>query len=132
MQHPKLPPEKIKELETACQLLLQEPNVRFVGIVNHLGHLVAGGLKKGVKSLLNDQSLEMLFMQMQLDFNMRQEFDEILGPIDYIASRRKNQLIINVPIGENLVLITAEPDSDDKKIIKKAEQLFDEIHIDTI
>ena len=74
----------------------------------------------------------MVFMQMQLDFNMRQEFDEILGPIDYIASRRKNQLIINVPIGGNLALITAEPDSDDRKIIKKAEQLFDEIHIDTI
>lgn len=132
MKHSKLTPEKINELENACQLLLEEPNVRFVGIVNHLGHLVAGGLKKGVTALLNDQSLEMLFMEMHLDFNMRKDFDEILGPIDYIASRRKNQLIINIPIGENLVLITAEPDSDDRKIIKKAEQLFDEIHIDTI
>ena len=132
MKHSKLTPEKITELENACQLLLEEPHVRFVGIVNHLGHLVAGGMKKGIKSLLNDQSIEMLFMEMHLDFNMRKDFDEILGPIDYIASRRKNQLIINIPIGENLVLITAEPDSDDRKIIKKAEQLFDEIHIDTI
>lgn len=132
MKHSIMSSEKIGQLDHACSLLLEESNVRFVGIVNHLGHLVAGGMKKGITPLLNDQSLEMLFMQMHLDFNMRQEFDEILGPIDYIASRRKNQLIINVPIGDNLVLITAEPNADDKKIIKKAEQLFDEIHIDTI
>jgi hypothetical protein len=71
-------------------------------------------------------------MQMQLDYKMRQELDELLGTIDYIASRRTKQLIISVPIGENLVLITAEPDADDKNIIKKAEALFDDITITTI
>ncbi len=127
-----LTPEKTREFEDACQKLLQEYNIRFVGVINPLGNLVAGGLKKGVTPLLNDQNLKMLYMQMQLDFNMRQDFDDVLGPIDYIASRRKNQLIISVPVDDNLVLITAEPDSDDRKIIKKAEQIFDEIHIDTV
>ena len=78
------------------------------------------------------EKIHMVYMQMQLDFNMRQELDSILGPIDYIASRRTKQLIISVPIGENLVLITAEPDADDKKIIRKAEELFDDITISTI
>jgi hypothetical protein len=127
-----LTPEKTREFEDACQKLLEEEHVRFVGIVNPLGNLIAGGFKKGIIPLLDSQNLKMVFMQMQLDFNMRQDFDKFLGPIDYIASRRKNQLIISVPIGENLVLITAEPDSDDKKIIKQAEHLFDEIHIETV
>ena len=61
----------------------------------------------------------MVYMQMQLDFNMRQELDNVLGPIDYISSRRTKQLIISVPIGENLVLITAEPNTDDKKSSEK-------------
>lgn len=74
----------------------------------------------------------MVYMQMQLDFNMRQELDNVLGPIDYISSRRTKQLIISVPIGENLVLITAEPNTDDKKIIRKAEELFDDITISTL
>ena len=74
----------------------------------------------------------MLYMQMQLDFKMRKELDDVLGPVDYIASRRTKNLVINVPVGENLVLITAEPDADDKSIIKKAEKLFDEITISTI
>jgi len=124
--------EEIQRLEKACQKLTEEDKVRHVGVINPLGHLVAGGFKKGTKPLLPDDKIRMVYMQMQLDFNMRQELDEILGPIDYIASRRTNQLIISVPIDENLVLITAEPNADDKIIIKRAEELFDEITLSTI
>lgn len=124
--------DEIKRLNTACQMLQNENKVRHVGVINELGRLVAGGFKDGVIPLLSDEKIRMVYMQMQLDLNMRQELDDVLGTIDYIASRRQNQLIISVPIGENLVLITAEPDADDKKIIKKAEELFDEITITTI
>lgn len=122
----------IKRLENACQLLSSEEMVRHVGVINRLGHLVAGGFRKGVKPLLSEEKIRMVYMQMQLDFNMRKELDDTLGPIDYIASRRTKQLIISVPIGENLVLITAEPSADDKIIIKKAEELFDEISLSTV
>lgn len=124
--------EDIKNLDTACHMLSEEDKVRHVGVINKLGRLVAGGFKKGVTSLLSEDRVSMVYMQMQLDFNMRQELDDVLGPIDYIASRRTKQLIISVPLGENLVLITAEPDADDKKIIKRAEELFDDITISTI
>lgn len=122
----------IKRLEKACQALSKEDKVRHVGVINELGRLVAGGFRKGISPLLSDEKVRMVYMQMQLDFNMRQELDDVLGPIDYIASRRQKQLIISVPFGENLVLIAAEPDADDKKIIKKAEELFDEITITTV
>jgi len=124
--------EDIKKLDRACLELSLEENVRHVGVVNSLGHLVAGGQRKGIDSLLTEHEVKMLYMQMQLDFNMRQELNDILGPIDYIASRRKKLLVISVPIGENLVLITAEPNADDKKIIKHAEEIFDGITISTI
>ena len=124
--------EKVAELEEACGKLLEYEEIRFVGVINHLGNMIAGGFKKGIEPLLNQQNIKMVFMQMNLDFNMRQEYDEILGDIDYITSRRKKQLIINVPLGENFVLITSEPQADDKKIIKMAENLFDEIKISNI
>ena len=124
--------EDIKKLDKACLELSLDDNVRHVGVVNSLGHLVAGGQRKGIDSLLTEQEVKMLYMQMQLDFNMRQELNDILGPIDYIASRRKKLLVISVPIGENLVLITAEPNADDKQIIKHAEEIFDGITISTI
>jgi len=124
--------KQVQDLDIACQKLSAEDKVRHVGVINQLGHLVAGGFRKGVKPLLDDDKVRMTYMQMQLDFKMRQDLDEILGPIDYIASRRTKQLIISVPIGENLVLITAEPDADDKRIIKSAEDLFDDITISTV
>ena len=124
--------KQIQELDTACKKLSEEDKVRHVGVINQLGHLVAGGFRKGIIPLLEDDKVRMTYMQMQLDFKMRQDLDEVLGPIDYIASRRTKQLIISVPIGENLVLITAEPDADDKRIIKRAEELFDEIIITTV
>ena len=107
---PRLTDNDIKKLEEACVKLSQEDKVRHVGVINKLGRLVAGGLKKGLAPTLEDEKVRMMYMQMQLDFKMRQELDDILGPIDYIASRRTKQLIISVPIKENLVLITAEPD----------------------
>ena len=127
-----LTPKQTQELDVACQKLSDEDKVRHVGVINQLGHLVAGGFKKGIKPILEDDKVRMTYMQMQLDFRMRQDLDDVLGPIDYIASRRTKQLVISIPIGENLVLIIAESDVDDKKIIKKAEDLFDEITITTL
>ena len=124
--------ENIKNLEHACSELVKEPKVRHVGVINELGRLIAGGFKKGVTPLLSDDRIRMVYMQMQLDFNMRQELDDALGSIDYIASRRTKQLIISVPIDKRLVLITAESDADDKKIIKRAEELFDDITISSV
>lgn len=124
--------KEIKKLDDACLELSRNEKVRHVGIINELGRLIAGGFKKGKSPLIKDEKISMIYMQMQLDFKMRKELDDILGPIDYIASRRTKQLIISVPIGDNLVLISAEPDADDKQIIKKAEELFDDITISTI
>lgn len=124
--------EDIKKLDIACNELSKENKIRHVGVINNLGRLIAGGFKVGTAPLLDSDKISMTYMQMQLDFKMRQELDEVLGPIDYIASRRTKQLIISVPIGSNLVLISAEPDADDKEIIKKAEKLFDDITISTI
>jgi len=124
--------EEIQKLGVACESLVNEKQIRHVGVINELGRLVAGGFKQGAEPLLEDEKITMTYMQMQLDFKMRQELDDVLGKIDYIASRRTKQLIISVPINENLVLIIAEPNADDKEIIKKAEELFDEITVLTI
>ena len=124
--------EDIKKLDVTCKELSNEIKIRYVGVIDNLGKLIAGGFKIGISPLLDGDKVAMTYMQMQLDFKMRQELDELLGPIDYVASRRAKWLIISVPIGRDLVIISAEPDADDKKIIKKAEELFDDISIHTI
>ena len=127
-----LTPDNIRKYDTACDMLRNENKVKHVGVINELGRLVVEGFKKGAAPLLENEKITMTYMQMQLDFKMREELDDVLGPVDYIASRRTKQLIISVPIGHNLVLITAAPDADDSEIIKKAEELFDDISISSV
>lgn len=122
--------EKIKALDATCQQLVKLEEVLHVGVINRLGNLIAGDTKKGSLAFLDNEQLRMVYMQLQLDFQMRKELDNILGPIDYIASRRKNILMISVPVNNYLIMIAANPEADDKKIIQNTEELFDNLSFD--
>lgn len=121
--------QEIISMENACEKLLEIDKVRHVAVINKLGRLIAGRFKPGVVRFLDDEKLKMVYMQMMLDLRMRQELDELLGPIDYITSRRKNIAIICVPTENYLVLISAEPTVSSRKIIQRAEELFDIIDL---
>ena len=65
-------------------------------------------------------------MQMCLEWSMRKEFDDTLGPIKWIASRRENVVMVSIPISENLLLISTEPVSQVGSISKRARDMFRE------
>ena len=117
--------EEVKTLETACEKLLDINKVRHVAVINKLGKMVAGRFKPGIERYLDEEKVRMVYMQLMLDLKMRQELDDILGPVDYIAARRKKISIICVPTENYLIVISAERDSDSQKIIEAAEKLFD-------
>lgn len=117
--------QEIISMENACKKLIELDKVRHVAVINKLGKSIASSFKPGIKKFLNDDQLEMVYMQMMLDLRMRQELDKLLGPIDYITSRRKNIAIICVPTEQYLVLISADPTIISQIVIQKAEELFD-------
>lgn len=117
--------EEVKSLVSACEELTKLYEVLHVAVINRLGRPVARSFKGGINRLLNDEKLAMVYMQLYLDYSMRKELDPILGQIDYITSRRKSLTMISVPSKNYLILITAERNCDEKKIIKQAEKLFD-------
>ena len=117
--------EQIEALEKACSKLLETDKIRHVAVINKLGKAIASKSKPGIEIFLNDEKVKMVYMQLMLDLKMRQELDEILGPIDYITARRKNITIISVPTENYLVVISAERDVISADVIKKAEEIFD-------
>lgn len=122
----------VKEIETlqkACNKLINEEKIRHVAVINKLGKSVADSFKDGITRYLDDDKVKMVYMQLLLDFRMREELDEILGPIDYIASKRKNITLISVPTEKYLIVISAERDVSSTNIVKKAEELFDIIDL---
>lgn len=113
-----------QNLEHMCKQVLSFPDIRFCGVINHLGNQIAGGFREGITPLESDEKRRMTYMQMILDTNMRKEHDDSLGQIEYTATKRKNVLMISIPISNYLVLISSDPASDAHQITKLVSHIF--------
>ncbi|MGI0077129.1 MAG: DUF6659 family protein [Nitrosopumilaceae archaeon] len=109
--------------EQKCQNLLAEPEIRFAGLINPMGHLVAGGMKKGMKPLEDDADMRKLYMELILRVSTRQEFDQSLGEVEYSASRRKKAVVMSFPIDNKVLLVSANPDVDIDITAKKIKKI---------
>ena len=106
-----------------CQNLLKEPEIRFAGLINPMGHLVAGGMKEGMKPLEDDADMRKLYMELILRVSTRQEFDQSLGEVEYSASRRKNAVVMSFPIDNKVLLVSANTDVDIDVTAKKIKKI---------
>ena len=96
-----------------------EPKIRFAGVINERGRLVAGGMKEGVKSFESRKEDEMLFMELALRVKMRKEFDKQLGSVNFAMSLREKTIAMSFPIGNSDILyVFADPSVDYKKLIE--------------
>lgn len=111
--------EKYLPLKKKCELLLKESEIRFAGVINYMGNLVAGGFKKGIEPIKDESERKKMFMEAVLRVRTRQEFDKDLGPVSYAASRRKKVVMMTIPISEDHILfISAEPSIEIEKFAK--------------
>jgi len=83
-------------------------NIRFAGVINNKGRLVAGGMIGSVKPLEDTKKDEMLFMELALRVRMRGEFNEELGPVKFSLSYRDKLIIMSFPIGNDVLLVTID------------------------
>ena len=79
--------DNVDELEKICQKILKlDPKMRSARIINNRGHLMAGGMKKGIMSLEAQKQDEMMFMELALRVRMRHEFDHEFGQVHFSMS----------------------------------------------
>ena len=120
--------EQIEILEKICNKISGEPKIRFCGVINSMGKIVAGGFKNNIKPLDNDDQRQMLYMQSRLEISMKGEFDENLGGVNYIVTYRDNVVLINMPLPgcNHLALISAERNASIEQIVKNVINLFED------
>ena len=109
-----------------CKILLNEPEIRFAGIINKDGKLVLGGFKDGLIPYENDETKLQAFFNFVSKASIRKEFDESLGPLNYIAARRDKAVLVSFPfpISQILLLISAEPSINIETLAKKVVGIF--------
>ena len=117
-------------LENTCKKIQQNlPNMRFVGVINQLGHLVAGGFSNDVSPYLSSDRELMMYMGLVLELNMRKDFDDALGQVNYLHSQRGKVSTISIPMGKHIVLLATEIDADIPKTVSKVKKEFLDLKI---
>lgn len=113
-----------------CDHLLGESEIRFAGIVDKNGKLIAGGFKKGIIPYENDETKLQSFFEFVSKTSIRKEFDESLGPINYLAARRDKAVLVSFPfpITKILLLISAEPTVNIEILAKKVVEIFTDVN----
>ncbi|MCZ6582846.1 MAG: hypothetical protein O6761_06720, partial [Thaumarchaeota archaeon] len=71
-------------LNIKCKKLLDEDKIRFAGIIDEKGELLAGGFKKGISRLMSDGKKLSEFIALSFKYSGSREFDEELGPLNYV------------------------------------------------
>ncbi|GKS67744.1 hypothetical protein YTPLAS73_12910 [Nitrosarchaeum sp.] len=116
----------LKLYNDKCSQILKESEIRFAGIVDKNGKLVAGGFKEGLVPYEGDETRLHSFFEFVSKASIRKEYDESLGPINYIAARRDKTVLVSFPfpITQVLLLISAEPSANIENLAKKVVEIF--------
>jgi hypothetical protein len=109
-----------KKHEKLCaNIFALDPSIRFAGVIDKMGNLTAGGMKKEVQPLEPSEERRKLYLEFALRNAMRQEFDSTYGRVIYTLSEREKVKITSFPMGESLVLVSIDKDGDHVKLIQQ-------------
>ncbi len=98
-----------KEFTIKCNEILEDPEVRFCGLINGEGEKITGGFKKGVQPYEDDDHMKKIFMELAHRVGNRKSFDSKLGRVKYSSSRREKVVMMSFPIEGYVLLLIAEP-----------------------
>lgn len=118
--------DKIYDYPGMCTSVMGvDPKIRFVGVINDRGRLVAGGMRENVEPLESERDDEMMFMELALRVKMRREFDAQFGEVRFALALREKVLAISTHVNEDILYVVAESDADYGTLPKKILDIVD-------
>jgi hypothetical protein len=118
------------KLQKLCDAIFAlNPNIRFAGVVNNMGTLVAGGMRQSVKSMEDNGDSSKLYLESALRSEMRKDFDKEFGKTIYSFSEREKIKVASFPLhNDNLLRVSIEKQEQfHEKIIESILKLISEL-----
>jgi hypothetical protein len=100
-------------------------DIRYAGVIDDSGLLIAGGTRKGIDSIVDQNNEELYLAQTALRKSMRQRFDETMGKSRFAYVEREKISILTFYINKNIILVTLEPNVDSHTAIDIAEDTLE-------
>ena len=95
--------------ESLCTSIQKiDSKIRFAGVINSKGRLVAGGMAPSKKRLGDRKGDEMLYMELALRVRMRREFDDDLGKVEFSMSFREKLIVMSFPMKNDVLMVSME------------------------
>ena len=85
-----------------------DSKIRFAGVINSKGRLVAGGMVSSKKRLGDRKDDEMLYMELALRVKMRSEFDDDLGKVKFSLSFREKLIVMSFPMKNDVLFVSLD------------------------
>ncbi|MFP6585203.1 MAG: DUF6659 family protein [Candidatus Nitrosopelagicus sp.] len=116
------------DYENMCALVQKiDSKIRFAGVINSKGRLVAGGMAPSKTRLGDRKRDEMLYMELALRVKMRREFDDDLGQVKFSMSFREKLIVMSFPIENDVLMVSMERKTQFEKISFKILKLVDQL-----
>ena len=97
------------DYENLCTLVQKiDSKIRFAGVINSKGRLIAGGMVSSKKRLGDRKGDEMLYMELALRVKMRSEFDDDLGKVKFSMSFREKLIVMSFPMKNDILMVSME------------------------
>jgi len=88
-----------ENLNGLCKEIQQLDNsIRFVGIANNLGSLIATSYRNGLTPLMNEQETSHYAIQVVLRAATREDFESKIGRLEYSMGKYERLMRATVPI----------------------------------
>jgi hypothetical protein len=114
------------DYEKLCEAVFAlHDDIRYAGVIDDTGLLLAGGMRKGIDSVVDQTNEELYLAQTALRKSMRQRFDESMGRARFAYVEREKISIITYYMNKKILLVTLEPNVDSHTAIDIAEDTLE-------
>ena len=99
----------VHDYDIKCKKILEEHDIRFAGLLDESGNILAGGYGEELTPKLPEEKFQSICKELASRVAKRKKNDKELGHVKYSASRREHVVILSFPIYDHVVMIIAEP-----------------------
>ena len=93
-----MPSSTEEDLHGLCKEILQlDTSIRFAGIANNLGSLVATAYRSGLTSLMDEQETSHYAIQAVLRAATREDFESKIGSLEYSIGKYERLIRATIP-----------------------------------
>ncbi len=120
------------EYTKKCEHILEDPEIRFCGFIDINGDIIVAKAREGADLVETDENRQKIYQDLVARITRRKMFDSNLGRVKYSASRREKVVMMSFPLGEDIVMVMAEPhiniDRTAYRIIEKLGSQWSEFY----